>query len=99
MVSMGYNYEQLPYYIPLVPFPSSEIIVASCKYDLSKERLREIRPTPGLKIKVYNTDSIPYAIESGNLNSTLEKYMINEKINEIYREIPETRMLIHALIN
>lgn len=99
MVSQGYNYENLPYYIPLIPFPSSEIIVASCMYNVTNENLRSYRPNPSLKIKVYQTDSIPSAIESGNLMSTLEKYIIGENINEIYREIPEARMLIHSLTN
>jgi hypothetical protein len=99
MVSRGYSYELLPYYIPLVPFPSSEIIVASCMYNITTENLRSFRPTPALKQKVYDTNSIPEAIQSGNLIKTLNTYLNSGNINEIYKEIPEARMLIHNLSN
>lgn len=97
MVSMGYDYETLPYYIPLVPFPSSEILVASCMFNITAENLRNLRPNPALKLKVYSTASIPEALGNGILHDVLEKYLVESNIKEIYKEIPEARMLIHSL--
>lgn len=97
MNNQGYSLEYLPHIIPLILFPSSEILVASCMYDITTESLREILPNPGLKTKVYSTNSIPEAIDSGVLQKTLDTYLVYENVKEIYKEIPEARMLIHAL--
>jgi len=97
MVKQGYPYESLPFIIPLILFPSSEILVASCIYDITKERLRSLTPNPGLKTKVYGTHSINEAITNGDLPRILEEYLVEEKLEEIYKEIPEARMLMHSL--
>ncbi|MBI2968038.1 MAG: hypothetical protein HYY40_09520 [Bacteroidetes bacterium] len=99
MVKQGYNYEILPYFIPLILFPSSEILVASCIFDISKENIRYLHPTPQLKKKVYDTESIPEAFRSGKLFKTINTYLTEDNINNVYKEIPEARLLIHTLTN
>jgi len=97
MVSAGYNYKNLPLVIPLVLFPCSEILVASCMYDFQRENCRKMKPKPELKYKVYESDNIPEVLNNGYLKDVLDTYIIPEHIESIYREIPEARRLIHIL--
>jgi hypothetical protein len=97
MVNQGHSLEFLPFIVPLVLFPSSEILIASCMFDITRENLRTFKPTPALKTKVYGTESITEALQTGMLEETLEQYLTKENIKEIYKEIPEARILIHLL--
>lgn len=97
MSVQGYTIEYLPLIVPVILFPSSEILVASCMYDMTREQCRSLHPNPALKEKVYGTSSIPDAIETGVLEETLETYLTSEGLKGIYNEIPEVRMLMHTL--
>lgn len=98
LIEQGYTYNNIPYFLPLILFPSSEILVASCIYDFKKENVRELKPTPALKQKVYGSSSIPEALNNGNLTKILNTHITAETINNIYRELPEIRQLIHSLV-
>ena len=93
----GFSYNNIPLIIPMILFPSSEIIVASCMYDFSKEKIRELKPTPTLKQKVYNYPNIPDAFENNAIEETLDTYLVSENLNEIYKVTPELRKIIHML--
>ena len=97
MVGIGYNFGSLPFIVPLILFPSSEILVATCTHHAHTEKLRELNPNPSLKQKVYGTDSIHDAIENGELVKALDTYLIDENLEEIYKEIPEARILMQSL--
>jgi hypothetical protein len=97
MVKKNYTYENLPLILPLILFPSSEILVASCMYDFNRGNFRELKAKPDLKCKVYNTDNIPKAIQTGKLNEVLSTFIIPEAIKDIYKEIPEARKFIQIL--
>ncbi|MCH8289684.1 hypothetical protein IH992_01085 [Candidatus Poribacteria bacterium] len=96
-VDGGFNYESLPLILPLILFPSSEILVAACMYDFSKENLRVLKAKPALKQKVYETDSIPKAIQSGKLHEVLSEFVVPDSLKKIYKEIPEARKFIQIL--
>lgn len=97
MLTYGHSYTDLPLILPLILFPSSEILVASCMYDFRQQNFRALKPKPDLKQKVYETDSIPEAFENGKLEEVLSMYVVPETLNDIYREIPEARKLIQIL--
>lgn len=98
MASQGHSYEYIPLILPIILFPSSEILVAACVYNLTAENMRQLKPTPDLKTKVYGTYSINEAIETGKFETVLNTYLTADNINEIYKEVPEARILIHSLI-
>jgi hypothetical protein len=98
MVENGNSYEFLPLITPLILFPSSEILVASCIYNSSTNDMRKLNPNPSLKTKVYGSSSIEEVIKNGEFDKILDTFLTSENLNEIYREIPEARMLIHSLI-
>ncbi|MBW1614974.1 MAG: hypothetical protein JRJ49_00255 [Deltaproteobacteria bacterium] len=99
MVKHGWAYENLPLILPLIFFPSSEILAASCIYDFKSEskNFRKLRAKPDLKLKVYETDNIPRAIETGKMEEVLSKFITPEAIEKVYKEIPEARKFIHIL--
>lgn len=96
-IAWGHNYEKLPLILPLILFPSSEILVAATMYDFNKENFRNLKPKPDLKQKVYGTDSMNEAVKSGKLDEVLSAFVIPESLGDIYREIPEARKLIQIL--
>ncbi len=93
----GYSYNNIPLIIPMILFPSSEIIVASCMYDFDKENIRELKPTPALKEKVYGFSNIPEAFDNNAIEETINTYLVSDNLNEIYRLTPELRKVIHIL--
>ncbi|MFN0203913.1 MAG: hypothetical protein ACKVTZ_20500 [Bacteroidia bacterium] len=97
MVENGYDYQQLPLILPLILFPSSEILVAACMHDFNKEDFRSFEAKPTLKQKVYGTDNIPNALESSILQETLALYVVPESLSSIYRELPEVRKFMQIL--
>jgi len=100
MVIKGYGFKDLPIIIPLILFPSIEILVAACYLsDADKGKMRELKAKPDLKIKVWDTESIPVAIETGKIDEVLQLCFNNgnASLDEIYKSIPEARNLIHIL--
>lgn len=97
MTTQGYSYENLPLILPLILFPSSEILAAAAMYDFNKENYRNLKPNPDLKQKVYGTDSMNKAVQSGKLDEVLSAFVVPESLGDIYREIPEARSLIQIL--
>ena len=100
MVIKGYGFKDLPIIIPLILFPSIEILVAACYLsDADKGKMRELKAKPDLKIKVWDTESIPVAIETGKIDEVLQLCFKNgnASLDEIYKSIPEARNLIHIL--
>ena len=97
MVNQGYEYEHLPLALPLILFPSSEILVAACMYDFKKENFRTLEAKPALKQKVYGTDTIPSAVQSGKLEEVVSTFVVPDMLKDIYREIPEARQLMQIL--
>jgi len=100
MVEQGLNFKNLPIIIPLILFPSIEILVAACYLsENQKNDMRKLKAKPDLKNKVWGTDRIGSAIESGKMQEILELCFSNgsDSFNDIYKDIPEVRHLIHIL--
>ncbi len=96
LVKIGYTYEQIPLILPLIPFPCIEILVRAAMPNY-KEKYRSFNAKPDLKQEVWGTDSIPIAYNKEYLQQTLEKYIIPQNIESIYRHIPEARKFIQIL--
>jgi hypothetical protein len=96
LMKKGYTYEQIPLILPIIPFPSIEILVRAAmpNYD---EKYRNFNAKPDLKQEVWGTDSIPTAYLKGNIQASLEKHIIPQNIEAIYRHIPEARKFIQIL--
>ena len=97
MVEKGYSYENLPLIIPIILFPSSEILVASSMDDFNKVNYRSFNAKPALKQKVYDTESIGEAITSGRLQEVLDTFVVPESLSKIYSDLPEVRKMLHIL--
>lgn len=97
MVEQGYDYLQLPLILPVILYPSSEILVASCMNDFDKTNYREFNAKPALKQKIYDTDNIPEAIKSGAMQDVLDTFLIPESLSKVYKDLPEIRKFMHIL--
>jgi hypothetical protein len=97
MVEQGHDYLQLPLILPVILYPSSEILVASCMDDFDKTNYREFNAKPALKQKVYETNSIPEAIENGTMKEVLDTFVIPESLSKVYKDLPEVRKFIQIL--
>ncbi len=99
LVEQGYGYQYLPLVVPLICFPSIEILVAACTEDSFDfdNQCRSLRAKPDLKQKVWGTDSIDEARRNGMLYGVLEAYMTPDALDKVYKNIPEARKLIQVL--
>lgn len=101
MNKQGLTYQNLPIIIPLILFPSIEILVAACYLsNKDKKTIRNLRAKPDLKKKVWETDNIPAAIKTGKIKQVIELCFNNHNnsfLHEVYREIPEARNIVHTL--
>lgn len=99
MVKQDYDYQYLPNVLPLVFFPSIEILVAACTEEVHDfdRQCRCLKAKPDLKQKVWGTDSIDEALKSGMLHGVLEAYMIPEALDKVYKNVPEVRRFIQLL--
>ncbi|TAE75143.1 MAG: hypothetical protein EAZ85_02925 [Bacteroidetes bacterium] len=97
MVEQGYDYSQLPLILPIILYPSSEILVASCIDDFDKTNYREFNAKPALKQKVYDTDSISEAIQNGTMKEVLDIFVIPKSLSKVYKDLPEIRKFMQIL--
>ncbi len=76
LVEQGYSNQYLPHVVPLICFPSIEILVAACTEDILDfdNQCRSLQAKPALKQKVWGTDSIDEARRNGMLYGVLEAY-------------------------
>lgn len=89
----GYSFEYLPLILPVVVFPSTEILIASARSLLSKCCGKT--PTE-LKQFLYQTDNI-HTMDSDALKNKALQYLDKQGIQRIYKDIPEARILIQTL--
>jgi hypothetical protein len=99
MIEQGYEYQYLPLVLPLIFFPSIEILVAACTESAPDfdHQCRSLVAKPDLKQKVWATDSIDEARRNGMLKGVLEAYMTPEALDKVYQNIPEARKMIQIL--
>lgn len=96
MANQGYVYSNLPLILPIILFPSSEILLASCMYDFNKENFRSFKAKPNLKMKVYETDDTS-ALTYERLQEILDTYMVSDSLESMYHDLPEARKFIQIL--
>jgi hypothetical protein len=99
MVEQGYEYQYLPLVLPLIFFPSIEILVAACTEEAHDfdSQCCSLQAKPDLKQKVWATDSIDEARRSGMLQGVLETYMTPDALDKVYKNVPEAQRFIQVL--
>jgi len=97
LVEQGYSDQYLPLVVPLICFPSIEILVAACTEDIFDNQCRSLRAKPYLKQKIWGTDTIDEARRNGMLYGVLEAYMTHDALDKIYKNIHEVRKIIQVL--
>ena len=53
------------------------------------QEYRSLKAKPDLKQKVWQTDSIHEALETGMFDEILKQYIVPKNLNQIYKHIPE----------
>ena len=91
--NQDYSFEYLPLILPLVIFPSTEILIASARSLLSKCRSK--KPTE-LKQFLYQTSNI-HTMDAKALEDKALKYLNEQGLQRIYKDIPAARILIQTL--
>ena len=91
--SQSYAAEFLPLIVSLIVFPSAEILIAAAKGVLN--RCQDRKPK-NLKHFLYGTDEIRQLSEKDLADKAL-KYLDEQGIQNIFRAVPESRLLIQTL--
>ena len=92
MLRQGYEKENLPLIIPILLFPSTDIIIAVAK-GMTGYYEKEARE---LKRMVYNTENLN-TLQDEDLNERALKYITSDSVNLIFKHIPESRPFINLL--
>jgi len=92
MIHQGYEKENLPLIIPIVTFPSTDILVAAARNmpDYYAKKPNE------LKMMLYNTRNLK-TLQDEDLNELALKYITSDSVNLIFKNIPESRPFINLL--
>jgi len=96
MASRYYQIDKSPLIIPLVTFPSTDIIIAAARtaddgrFDGHGCRARE------LKMRLYGTDKLRQ-LRRQDLQKKALRFLNSTGITRIHRHIPETRLFLHIL--
>jgi hypothetical protein len=99
MLDRRYSHQKLPLILPLILFPSIEILVAAFieeEHDFDKQ-CRTLKANPDLKQRVWGTNSIPKAFQTGMLQEVLVTYVTSEALDKVYRNLPEVRKFMQIL--
>jgi hypothetical protein len=93
MIHQGYKKKNLPLVIPIVPFPSTDILIAAAREipNYYGKRARE------LKEMIYDTHNLR-DIQDDDLENLALSYITPEGINLIFERIPESRFFINFLL-
>jgi hypothetical protein len=89
----GYTYEYLPLVIPVVTFPSTEILIAAARDKIEKEYGR--KPNEWKQI-LYGTDNLATLREEDLKDKALD-FITPETIGKIFQNVPESRTFIQTL--
>jgi len=92
MIRQGYGKENLPLIIPIVPFPSTDILiaVASGKARYYGKNARDLK-----KMLYDTTDLRTIGIE--DFEELALRHITSERINLIFERIPESRFFVNFL--
>lgn len=90
----GYSHSTLPSIFPIILFPSTEILIASVRDDISFSACKALRANQ-LKQMLYGTDNLSNLSES-QFNSFAIEHLSCRKIDNIFSSVAELRLLIKA---
>jgi hypothetical protein len=92
----GYNLENEPFIIPLILFPSTDILVLAAKSAFSHRFNGFDQNAPRLKRIIYGTDDLR-RLNSDDFTAKALNFITNQSISSIYKYLPETRLFLHTL--
>ncbi len=92
----GYAVDNLPLIIPIIPFPSTEIIIASARAASGETIIIRGKQARELKKTLYRTYNLN-SLEKGQLRKFALSYLTNDCIKDIYKDVPEIRTLFQTL--
>jgi len=92
----GWQWEHLPLVVPLVPFPSTDILVAAAKTENSGTFGFHGRKAREIKIALYGVDDLRHLREEELKQKALD-FITPAACKAIYRHIPESRIFLRTL--
>lgn len=88
-VKQGYSFENLPVILPLLFFPSTEILIIAFKNRNQFENERK-KEAWGLKEYLYKTTNL-HSLSDNDLNQCALNYIQSDSLNVIFSSLPEIR--------
>lgn len=87
------NWEYLPMIVPLVLFPSTDVLVASARG--ASFEFRGMKP-PDLKHKLYGCTDLSQ-LRPDDLETKALRFLTSDACNQLYADLPEARTLLRTL--
>lgn len=96
-VRQGYDLIYLPLIIPIIPFPSTEILIAAAKTgNRSRFKFRGMKARD-LKTKLYGVTDLG-SLDEETFQTEAMRIITPESCRAVYKHVPEARSFLHTLI-
>ena len=95
-ISQGYTFRNLPIILPLIFFPSTEILVAAFRHNDDFDRYRN-QDAPTLKQMLYGTNNLK-TLQKGELSELALKFINSTLLEQVFAKLPEIRVFLYQII-
>jgi hypothetical protein len=95
-ISQGYTFKNLPIILPLIFFPSTEILVAAFRCNDDFESFRNQDAT-ALKKMLYQTHNLRN-LQENELNDLALKFINSNLLEQVFAKLPEIRIFLYQII-
>lgn len=96
-VRQGFDLIYLPLVVPLILFPSTEILIAAAKTGLTSKFNFHGMKAGHLKMKLYGTDDLS-CLDEEMFQKKASDIITAESCKAIYKHVPESRLFLHTLL-
>jgi len=92
----GYEFDHLPHIVPLILFPSTEVLVAAARLTLPQRFEIRGHTAKELKEKLYGTTEL-FRISPDQFDELALSYLTHERCRNVFRYLPEARLFFRSL--
>lgn len=95
-INQGYTFKSLPVILPLIFFPSTEILVAAFRHGDNFDQYRN-QDAPTLKQMLYGTNNLK-SLQEEELQELALKFINSTLLEQVFSKLPEIRIFLYQII-
>ncbi len=95
-ISQGYTFRNLPIILPLIFFPSTEILVAAFRHNDDFDLYRN-QDAPALKQMLYGTNNLK-TLQEDEFSELALRFINSTLLEQVFAKLPEIRVFLYQII-